>query len=267
VLEMASKLRREDFDIVIDLQNNKESHLLAFLSMANFRYGYDNGKWSFFLNRRVKDVKRPTEPVEHQFRTLKLLGINKEDEGLELWPSKEDEEWAERFLNENWIGPKRALVGINIGTSDRWQSKRWEAGYIAQLCDRLASKHNIRALLTGVEKDLGLARDISRETKSKPIISAGKTDILRLASLMKHCKVYVTTDSAPLHIAASMGVPFIALFGPTDPRRHMPKSDNSSLLKGKAKCSPCYKPSCGKKNRCMKRIKVDDVLAEVERFL
>jgi len=267
IFDLASKLRREDFDIVIDLQNNKESHLLSFLSMANKRYGYDNEKWSFFLNRRVKDTKAPIEPVAHQFRTLKLLGIERSDEGLELWPSQEDEDWAQNFLKENWMDPRHTLVGINIGASDRWQSKRWEVDYIAQLCDVLAQKHNIRILLTGIDRDLGVAREISRLTDSKPIISAGKTDVLRLASLMKRCKVYITTDSAPLHVAASVGVPFIALFGPTDPKRHMPKVDNSKLLKGNTKCSPCYKPLCGKKNRCMKRITVDDVLAAVEEFL
>ncbi|MBL7071168.1 MAG: lipopolysaccharide heptosyltransferase II [Candidatus Omnitrophica bacterium] len=267
VLDVAAKLRREDFDIVIDLQNNKKSHLISFLTMANYRYGYDNEKWSFFLNRRVKNIKTPMEPVEHQFRTLKLLGIERSDEPLEFWPSQEDEDWADSFLKENWMDPAHTLVGINIGASGRWQSKRWEADYIAQLCDSLAKKYNIRTLLTGVNKDLQAARDIVRATDSKPMISAGKTDILQLASLMKRCKVYITTDSAPLHVAASVGVPFIALFGPTDPKRHMPKADKYKLLTGNVKCSPCYKPSCGKKNKCMKRIKVDDVLAAVEGFL
>jgi len=267
IMKMASQLRREDFDIVIDLQNNRKSHLLSFLSMANSRYGYDNGKWSFFLNRRIKDTRLPLDPIEHQFRTLKLLGIERTDETLELWPSKEDKKWAEDFLEENWVDSKHILIGINIGASNRWRSKRWETSYIAKLCDELARKYNIRTLLTGVAEDIEIAREIAKFSNSKPIISVGKTGVLQLASLIRHCRVYITTDSAPLHIAASMGVPFITLFGPTDPLRHIPDVKNYKVLKSNMRCSPCYKPSCIKGNRCMKRIKAEDVLAAVEEFL
>lgn len=267
LLNLASQLRREDFDIVVDLQNSRRSHLLAFLSMATLRYGYDNEKWGFFLNRGVKDTKPPIDPIEHQFRTLGLLGIERSDEALELWPSKEDKKWADNFLKENWINSKHILVGINIGASSRWQSKRWEITHIAQLCDELGRRHNIRTLLTGVDKDMEIAREVVKISNSKPIISVGKTDMQKLASLIRCCRVYITTDSAPLHIAASIDVPFIALFGPTDPRRHIPKVKTYKVLKSNTKCSPCYKPSCRKGNLCMKRIKVEDVLAAVEEFL
>jgi len=260
-------LRKEDFDIVVDLQNNRFSHLLAFLSSAALRYGYNNKKWSFFLNRRVKDTRIPMDPIEHQFRTLKLLGIEKGDETLELWPSKEDDKWADDFLRENWMDSKRALVGINIGASSRWRSKRWDPEYIARLCDELAKRYNIRALLTGLDGDMKTAREIARISDSKPLISVGKTDVLQLASLIKRCKVYITTDSAPLHIAASIGAPFIALFGPTDPKRHVPKAKTYKVLRSNIRCSPCYKPICGKDNRCMKDIKTEDVLSAVEEFI
>lgn len=266
-IDLAAKLRREDFNIVVDLQNNRKSHLLAFLCMASLRYGYDNGKWSFLLNKRVKDIKTPVDPIEHQFRTLRLLGIEKADEKLELWPSKEDEEWADNFLRENWLSRGYPLVGINIGASDRWQSKRWDAVYIAQLCDELAKRHNVRTLLTGVNRDLEETRKIIRKSNCKPIVAVGKTDILELASLIRRCRLYITTDSAPLHVAASVDVPLVALFGPTDPKRHIPHVKNYKVLKSKLSCSPCYRPYCGKNNRCMKRIKVDEVMSAVEEFL
>ncbi len=267
LMKIASQLRREDFDLVVDLQNNRISHLLSFLSTAPLRYGYNNKKWSFFLNRRVSDTKLPMDPIEHQFRTLKLLGIQKSEEALELWPSKEDDEWADDFLSENWIDAGRTLVGVNIGASNRWQSKRWESAYMAQLCDELAKKYSVRTLLTGLNEDMGTAGEILKVSKSKPIVAVGKTDILQLASLIRRCKVYITTDSAPLHIAASIGVPFIALFGPTDPKRHVAKGDTGKTLTSNLRCSPCYKPVCKKDNLCMKHIKVEEVLAAIEEFV
>jgi len=267
LMRFGASLRREDFDIVVDLQNNRTSHTLAFLTMANLRCGYDNGKWSFLLNKRVKDAGMPMDPVEHQFRTLDLLGIKNAGETLELWPSRDDEEWADNFLKENWIDERRMLVGVNIAASSRWQSKRWSVDRIAELCDELARKHDTRAVLTGVAEDMETAKEVTKLSRSRPIIAAGKTDIMRLAALISRFRVYVTTDSAPLHIAASMKVPVVALFGPTDPIRHMPKAADSAVLRSNMKCSPCYRPFCGKENTCMSRIKVEDVLAAAEKYL
>ncbi len=267
VLLLAGRLRKEDFDIVIDLQNNRTSHLLSFLSMANLRYGYDNGKWSLFLNRKIKDSGLPIEPVEHQFRTLAMLGIQRGDEVPLLWPKKEDYEWADNFLEENWIDERRVLVGINIAASTRWQSKRWSVENIASLCDALAKKHDIRTVLTGLAEDIDSAKQIAKLSTSKPIIAASRTDIMQLAALISRFRVYVTIDSAPLHIAAAMKVPVVALFGPTDPKRHMPKTGNSAILWHDMKCGPCYKSVCPKDNRCMNRIKVDEVLTAVEKYL
>jgi len=267
LLKTASRLRKEDFDIVIDLQNNKASHLLSFLSMAAARYGYDNKKWGFLLNRRVRPVKKAMDPVTHQFRTLKLLGIEKGDEALELWLPKENEKWADDFLMENWTDAGRVLAGVNIGASGRWRSKRWDTAYIARLCDELAKKYNIRTVLTGVGEDREAAAQIAALTKSKPIIAAGKTDILKLAALIKRCGVYITTDSAPLHIAACLKRPLIALFGPTDPKRHMPHAAVCKILKANVRCAPCYNPVCPRDHRCMKRIKVEDVLSAVDELI
>ena len=140
---------------------------------------------------------------------------------------------------------------------------------LAELCDILAREFNIRVVLTGQREDLKFANQIMRLTKSKPITAVGKTDIMELASLIKHFKVYLTPDSAPMHIAASVGVPFVALFGPTDPLRHLPPSkDYIVLYKGAdVKCAPCYSPHCMKNYRCMKKITVDDAFGAIKKFL
>jgi len=87
----------------------------------------------------------------------------------------------------------------------------------------------------------------------------------QLACLIKKCAVYVSADSSPLHIAAAMSVPFIALFGPTDPKRHLIKADDFVLFKKDLPCSPCYRSKCRNK-KCMRLITVDEVLEAVERL-
>jgi ADP-heptose:LPS heptosyltransferase len=250
--------------MAIDLQNNKNSHMLSFLSLAPLRYGYDNGKFSFLLNKRIKDDAAYLDPLEHQFRILKLAGIKPVDKRLELWPSASDEEKAARVFGENWIKDSQKIVGINVRASARWASKNWPPRYIAQLCDRLARDLNVRAVLTGTRADEALAKEIARSASSRPVIAAGRTSVLELAGLIKRCGVYVTADSAPLHIASAVGTPAVALFGPTDPSRHAVPSDTSVVISKKVKCGPCYSPACMRKAKCMREISVDEVFAAVK---
>ncbi|MDD5449861.1 MAG: glycosyltransferase [Candidatus Omnitrophica bacterium] len=271
LLKLSDTLRKCDFDIVVDLQNNKRSHLLSFLSLAGLKFGYKNRKWGFLLNRGIKDSKDIIGPVEHQFRILNSLGISSADKKLELWPSKEDEELIENFLAASWVGQRQLLVGINLGSSDRWLSKRWPLINFARLCDELSKRYGARVVITGIRNDMNAAMKLSGMTKSRPIIACGKTNITQLAVLMKRCAVFVTGDSAPIHVATAVKVPYVALFGPTDPRRHVVFSPEGAAagiaIKKELRCSPCYRPRCLLNYRCMKKITVDEVVEAAGKLL
>jgi len=261
LLRLGKLLLRRRFDSVIDFQNNKKSHLLGYLSFAAKRYGYDNGKWGFLLNRKARDSRVPMDPVRHQFQVLKMLGIDHRGEELELWPSAEDRAHARRFLEEGG-GTQRPLVGLNIGASPRWRSKRWPTDHFAELCG-LLEERGYRVVLTGTRADAGRAQKVLKKTAARPLCAVARTSFLELAALMESMSVFVTGDSAPLHAAAAMKTPFVALFGPTDPRRHVPEGTACVVLqKG---CVPCYKDTCPKRRTiCMKTIRPADVLAAVE---
>jgi len=244
LIKFSKKLRKYRFDTIIDFQNNRKSHLLSFLSLSNESYGYDNGKWGFLLSNPVKDTHRGLPPVAHQFKVLERIGIHyRSNAYLELWPSLKDQQYAQSLLDSEWLGNKTNIVGINIAASLKWQTKNWPIGHIARVCDMLATK-NIRVIVTGIDNDKPLARHLLSITKSKPANFVGKTDILQLAALIKKCKVFVTPDSAPLHIAAAMQVPVIALFGPTESGRHIPPAKKIIVLEKKLACAPCYSSRC-----------------------
>ncbi|MBI5872652.1 MAG: lipopolysaccharide heptosyltransferase II [Candidatus Omnitrophica bacterium] len=262
---LARKLARRRFDMSIDLQNNKKSHILSFATCCGRRYGYDNGKFGFLLNKKIKDTPEAIGPVAHQFRVLEMLDIDYSGERLELWPSEDDKRFAEKFLAEQGQMP-RHLIGINIGASPRWQSKRWVAKKFAQVCDSLDQK-GYRVLLTGSADDASFAKKILKDVRSRPICSVAQTSILELAALVAKCRVFITSDSAPLHVAAAMRTPFVAFFGPTDPARHLPPAERFVVLRQKG-CPPCYKDTCIKgTNACMANIEVKDVLAAVDSLL
>ncbi len=265
MIRLARRLQRGNFDIVVDLQNNRRSHILNALSFAPQRYGYDNKKFSFLLNYRVKEKKIPLSPVEHQFGSLSMLGIKSSIHQLELWPSSFDFDWAESFLQNQWLAGGQRLVGINISAGARWLTKRWSLEKFAQLADLLAREH-IRVVITGTKLDRKMALRFRQLSKAKPIDACGKTSIMQFACLLKHCRVFITPDSAPMHIAAAMKVPFVALFGPTDPQRHLPPTRDFIVIKKSLKCSPCYRRKC-RNVICMKRITVEEVYQAIKQLL
>ena len=259
----SSLLRKIDFDVVVDLQNSRTSHILGYLSACNRRYGYDNGKFSFLLNRKVKEIKTPLSPIEHQSRTLKLLGIKSVKEDLELWPKGSDEIWAADFLKEHRRDKDAALIGINLEASSSWPSKRWAVEKFAALIDKM-QQAEMEVMVTGNDK--ALAESFGRLAKGPFIEAVDKTSVMQLASLIKCCNAYITSDSAPLHIAYAMKTPVVALFGPTDPRRHTLLNAKQVVIKKKLNCSPCYKRRCHKHD-CMEEISVDEVFKAVKRLL
>jgi heptosyltransferase-2 len=266
--KLAKKLRDYHFDKIIDLQNSRRSHWLSFLSLPKESYGYDNGKASFLLSHRVKENRKDLPPVEHQFEVLKLMGISHTDNRyLEMWPAARDRTYAQELLESEWLGNCRNIVGVNIAASEKWQTKNWSIEHMAKLCDLLASR-NIRVLITGMPKDRDLGRELISLTKVKPALLIGKTDILQLAAVIQMCKVYITPDSAPMHVAAAVQTPFIAFFGPTDSRRHIPPAKKFVILEKKLTCSPCYSSHCKiLTHACMKEITPEQVVREIEFFM
>ena len=274
IWRFSKKLRRYKLDKVIDFQNNQRSHLLAFLSFPKESYGYNNRKLGFLLTRSIKDndsnSKFSLPPVEHQFQVLKMLGIefNKEECALELWPSLKDEEYVRQILDAEWLTNVENIVGINLSASSQWATKNWPLAHVARLCDLLSGK-NMRVVITGMEKDKETARRLLGLCQSKPAILVGKTDMLQLAALIKKCKVFVSPDSAPMHVAAAMKTPFIAFFGPTDPARHLPPAPGRCIvLKKELACSPCYSGHCRiSTHACMEEITPEEVFKSIQMLM
>jgi lipopolysaccharide heptosyltransferase II len=258
-------IRRENFNLAIDLQNNKKSHILGLLSMIPKRYGYRR-RLGFLLTDSLKDDNQPVDPILHQERVLNLLGVDILDKSLKLWPTKEDFSYVDELLKKEWVAKEQKLVGFNISASSKWQTKKWPLDKFANLADQLTQRYNIRIVITGSLADKKEAEELAQQTKSKPIIACGKTDIMQLAALIGKCEVYLTADSAPMHIAAAVNTPFVALFGPTDPKRHLPPASQFSIIYKDIKCSPCYKTKC-ESRECLKQISSEEVFKEMSKWI
>lgn len=268
-VRFSRRLSRYHFDKVIDFQNNRTSHLLGWLCFARHTYGYRNKKWGFLLTDPVINPDHSLPAVKHQFQILNMLDIPyPEDDRIEVYPSAKDRQAAAQMMEAEWISQAMKVVGIHISASENWKTKNWPAESIAKLCDVLMVK-NIRVILTGTAADRPLADQIMSMTRAKPANFTGKTGIMELAAVIERCHVYITPDSSPLHIAAAVGTPVIALFGPTSSHRHMPPNRRSLVIQKGLNCSPCYNGKFCKTlgHACMTEISVDEVRAGIERLL
>lgn len=269
LLRTARRVRREGFDMSVDLHNNKWTHLLAYLGGAVQRFGFGRGRWGFLLNRPDKTFEVGDSPLRHQFRVLSKTGVTQFDDTLELWPEPGSLEKANEMICLLEPGASTRIIGFVMGSSAHWPSKRWPADSFVALAKRLFEKYDARIVLIGSPDEADLARPFYSFGPGKILDLIGKTAMEELPAFFKRFHLVVTGDTAPLHIAAAMNVPIVALFGPTDAKRHAPPGKQIDVLAHHLPCQPCYEGVCKAKEpkACLTHISVEEVFEHCQRVL
>ena len=139
-------------------------------------------------------------------------------------------------------------------------TKRWPPEYFG----KLASLLQLRSIIVGSKDDVHIANEIVARSRGKSFSLAGKTDLKELIAVIKGSKYLVTNDSGPMHIAAALGVPVFAIFGPTDPARTGPYGKGHTIIREPVECAPCFKKTCGD-IKCMKDLSAEKVYRIIER--
>ena len=148
----------------------------------------------------------------------------------------------------------------------KWKTKLWEPELFAALGDRILKDFSGNVIFTGSQADRPIIEKISSMMKTRPLNLAGRTGLKELAYLYGQCRVLVTTDTGPMHMAAAMNCPVVALFGPTSPLRTGPYGPGHRVITSGAACGPCFKKTCDQWS-CMRDITVDSVYEAVKEIL
>ena len=151
---------------------------------------------------------------------------------------------------------KKFFVAIN--PMAKWDTKLWEPDAFARLADRILARYDCEVLFTGGRDDYAQIETIITAMRSGAVNLAGKTRLKELAFLYSRCRILITTDTGPMHMAAAMGCPVVALFGPTSSRRTGPYGSKHRVVTAGKPCAPCFKKACNHWT-CMKDITVDAV--------
>lgn len=266
--------KRYDCSINFYPSNRRDYNLAAFIAGSRMRIGHryvqkNLSELNFLKNRTLREDDC-LHNVEENLRLLDFLGVtNTKLCPLEIYLTEEESDFADRWLNEKGI-KENMLIGIHHGASTfkNHDKKRWPEVSFAKLIDALAGKlkHSVFVLFGGPEEKSSREAVISLINNKKRVLSVDSVTVRQAAALMKKCSLFISNDSGPMHMAATVGVPTVAIFGPTNPVWVKPWWVKHKTIRLGLPCSPCFRYSPTPLNcvanidfACLKNIDVDQV--------
>jgi heptosyltransferase-1 len=263
-------LRENKFDVVLDFHGILKSGLISFLSGSQKRVGFDrrSSREGNFLFSNIK-VRLPEEKMsrfQRNFLLLRGMGLEINDFKSNLHIPAEDEKYIQSFFLNKLPTPfKRPLIAIHPGTSPKTIYKRWMPHLYSKLADRLVNELRATVIYTWGPGELELMEEI-RGGMTEPSILGPQTESLtQLGEVYRQCDLYIGGDTGPMHIASLMGIPVVAIYGPTDPVVNEPFGRHKKVRK-EVGCNPCRNRSC-KDLTCLRMITAEDVFKAVKEIL
>lgn len=289
-------IRKKDFDMAIDLTSGDRPAILSFLSGARYRLAYDpegKGFWGkrYLYTHLVSPNGMPGHVVLQNLYPLRQFGIETTDLGVTIFPSKDDEEYVDKLLQEGGIRSGEPFVHIH--PVSRWLFKCWRDEYMGGVIRWLLDK-GIKVVITSspdkgeMEKVRGVLSLVTTPHSSLLVDLSGRTTLKHMAVISKRANLFFGIDSAPMHIAAAVGTPVMALFGPTGaydwgpwdnsqwsvvsdqrsegtpyPKKNgLQRSSLHTVIQRDWDCVPCGKDGCNgsKRCECLEDIKVEEVI-------
>jgi len=243
-------LKKKHFDLLINMRTihskRSASKIKFLLNIINpkIKAGRDtDGVANFF------DIKIPETPIgqkyemDYDIETVKALGAQAADRSIDFKVDDASVEKIEKILEKEDIFRDDILIGIHPGGRS---SRRWPLENFSQVIAEIYQKISCKFVITGGEDEVGLADKLIKMTRPKAINLAGQLKIRELGALIKRCNLYISNDTGPIHIAAILEAPLIAIFGAGDITRYDPRniSGKAEVFHKKVECAPCGKINC-----------------------
>ena len=265
----AAQLRAARGDALLLLTNSFGSAWVARRSAIPERWGYRASGRGLLLTRAVPRPKGAVHQIEYYLALVRGLGIDAPDLANarpQMTPSPAARARADALLAAAGVEPGATIVGFAPGAA-YGQAKRWPPDRVAQVIAALA-RQGVVAVLVGAGGDRPTARAIESTLPpgTRVVDLIGRTSLRELVGVVARCAAFVSNDSGAMHVAAALGVPLTAIFGPTDERATAPAGQADVILRD-VFCRPCMLRDCPIDHRCMKRIDVDSVLTSVTAHL
>ncbi len=257
--KLVQDLRKKQFDAALLLQNAFDAAWLAWRAKIPERIGYARDGRSWLLTKAVPVPKAGEIPAHEKFYYLELLRRAgwiesvPEIEWISLGVAQEKREAAEKVLVAAGAQTGRTRIAVGAGAS-YGSAKCWPPDRFAEALNRVASERDCDVVLFGTVGEMAVSNAIAAGLKKNPIDLTGKTAIADLPALLSRCSLFIGNDSGAMHVAGAVGLPIVAIFGPTDPHGTVPVTPRCTVVQQKPYCSPCFLRRCPTDHRCMKAV-------------
>ena len=254
---------RGHFDAAVLFTNSFGTALSPALARIPERWGYATEGRGPLLTRstRVPDEIRERSQVYYYRAMISGLGLSVSatpDTSLRVCAA-----WAERGAELLEDGPWIALnPGASYGSAKQWLPARYAA-----VGERLGQETGARIAILGSAAERPLGEAIAAAMREKPKLLCGETSLADLVGVLARLQLLVTNDSGPMHLASALGVPLVAIFGPTNWRETAPRNERHRIVRAGVDCAPCLLRECPIDHRCMTRIGVEAVAAAAAELL
>jgi lipopolysaccharide heptosyltransferase II len=270
-LKLVREIRKKRFDAVLDFHGGPRASYLTWLSGARLRVGYEIRWRGFLYDIRIprRTAAGPVHSVENHVNLVRALGVEAgEIPGLVLPPAGGPVRHPEDLSGHPIpLRPGTRTIALHIGAGNRFRD--WGAENVAELAVLLGRIEGVRVVLVGGHEDLPNEFSIlSRAPGTTSLI--GRIDLGGLKDFIGRAAVFVGSDSGPMHIAAAVGTPIVALFGPTLPAHFGPwkAGEKARILEKPYECRPCRQHECLHGDyRCLRTITPREVYLETQAFL
>jgi lipopolysaccharide heptosyltransferase II len=266
-------MREQNFDLVIDLQCLARSAAFAWLARGKFLVGLDEVREGArgYYDLAVPRASFHTHAVDWYLSVLPPLGVPVHNHftWLPERPAVAVEvkrKWAEADPKLKTQNSK--LILLQPGA--RWLNKRWPVDCFAKLVLRLAQRFpDARFAILGGKDDAPLGKTILQAAPDKVLNLCGATSLPEMIEWVRLCDLMITNDTGPMHVAAALGKPLVALFGPTEPHRTGPYGQLENVVRLNLPCSPCLSSRCSieETDKCLRALSPAMVLEKVEKVL
>jgi len=267
--KLATQLREKKYDAALLLQNAFDAAWLVWRARIPERIGYARDGRSFLLTKAISVPKAKEIPAHEKFYYLELvrragwIDSAPNVDWIELKVQREKSEEAEGFLIAAGASSGAKRIAIGAGAS-YGSAKCWPPERFASALNKLADEGDADVILFGTSSEAAVSDAIVAGLKRKPVNLTGRTAIADLPALLSRCSLFIGNDSGAMHVAGAVGLPIVAIFGPTDPHGTVPVTPKCTVVQEKSYCSPCFLRRCPTDHRCMKAVTPEMVVSAAQ---
>jgi predicted lipopolysaccharide heptosyltransferase III len=284
-LRLTGTLRRERFDVVIDLRGDERGAYTAFLTGAPFRIAlhYPTMPWprnALFTHLVSQDGDpMPVGAAYPYLFILRAFGIETENATPRLDLSAEVTERAKEILTaagvpmtanaETDAASGKSIRWVTVNPFSRWSYKEWNLEKWTQVIDWLEKDFGLSTVIVGAPSERDRSESLIGACSAKVFNLAGKSTLADLAGILKFSRLHIGVDSAAPHIAAAVGTPTVTIYGPSDWRYWAPRGENHRVVSSDWECAPCFQKGCdgSGQSRCLENTEVSAVQDVIRKAL